>query len=102
VRVASHSSARVVVGHGACRPRSDGFNHILGFATWRWEPRDTELASGRVRTCSRRPLLETADVAVSEAEVDEGEELAGRRHPGLVNSPTLGQAVVVGLAWGLL
>ena len=59
----------------------------------RWgQPISASSQPGRVRT-SRRLLVEAADLVVSQPVEDQGEELTGRRHPGDVAAPPVGDAV---------
>src|SRR5271165_2202216 len=90
---ANHSF--VVCRHDGIRPRSNGLNQKPGRASWRATV-IAELASNRVRRSRGLRGLETADLAVSEPVEDEGKELSGHRHPGLVAAPALGDPVVVG------
>ena len=82
--------------HGVFRPQPGGLNQAGDHAA-NGGGHDTK----RARTGLRRwvSLLldgQAADSSVPEAVVDEGEKLAGRRHPADILAPPIGDAVLVG------
>jgi hypothetical protein len=94
-RAASRSF--VDLRHDGIRPRSDGLNQIpRPHQLWQ-STAITELAPDRVRRSCGLCSFEPADLAISKAVVDEGQELPGHGHPCLVLGPALGDASVVGL-----
>src|SRR5271157_4868810 len=82
--------------HDGVRPRPDGLNQIS---------RSRQLAGDHGNTRARagpcpfrlRGLMafEATDLVVSEAVVDEGEELAGHGDAGLELAPAIGDALIV-------
>jgi hypothetical protein len=73
-----------------------GFKQFVDLAAGSGGHADHELASGRVRVSRRLGLGEAANLAVAQAVVDERENLAGHRYPGLVGAAPFGDAAKPG------
>lgn len=88
---AIHSSISDMMGFGHV---PTGSIRMLGRT--RCGPRRSS-SSRRSRACRSRSLrpFEAADLAASKGVEDEGQELPGDGHPGLVATPALGNAPVV-------
>jgi hypothetical protein len=91
------SSLRRARRHGAVRPQPGGLNQARGRAASRGGDHDKWRARAGLRPFRVSPRLgQATDLPVAQAVVDEGEKLAGRRHPADVRAASLADAAMVG------